>query len=574
METTFRIRGYDSFEQIAVGGMAVVYKARKQSIKKAVAIKVLLPHLAADPRFITRFQQEAEAAARVQHENIVNVIDYGKSDNSYYIVMEYYDGLTVEELMRTQPRLPIDISLSVVLNVCYGLEAAHAENLVHRDIKPANIIFTRVGGIKIADFGLAKAIDKLTMVTHHGKVVGTPAYMSPEQTRGEAVGVRSDIFSLGVVAYEMLAGRRPFDGASYSEVVDRIQGQEPPLVSSFNPMVEPQVEQVVVRMLRKRTDERYPHVAEVVMDLEQLMDRHGFRRDRRALGEFFADPVGYSEAAAQLVLERLVGERPAGSPSQRQARQATVNHYRKILYLDPTDEGARESLRRLGVPDGAPQIEAPRPAGVSAAAAKLNPNAEYRVILTSIDRSVETIETFALKLSMRLKSPLPRMRSLVARAPCTVASRLPYKKAKWLESVLVELGGQARLEVFVEPPKEEAAPTPRKTRSEPKMDAAMLQSQAERRTSSGGIICPSCGWEEEVDAKFCSLCLRHFNKTDKLSVRGFDTGDNPLENPLADPGAASPATVLAVRRAVHPALLAGAGGLVVLAALVYFFFLR
>ncbi|HET6349507.1 MAG TPA: serine/threonine-protein kinase, partial [Candidatus Krumholzibacteria bacterium] len=297
MQALFRIRGYDSFEQIAVGGMAVVYKARKQSLKKAVAIKVLLPHLAADPRFITRFQQEAEAAARVQHENIVNVIDYGKSEVSYYIVMEYYDGLTIEELVRRYPRLPLDVALSIILNVCYGLEAAHAENLVHRDIKPANIIFTRQGGIKIADFGLARDVEKFTMVTHAGKVVGTPAYMSPEQTRGETVGTQSDIFSLGVVAYELLTGRRPFEGASFSEVVDRIQSHEPAAVSSLNPSVDATIAHIVTRMMAKRTDERYGRVADVILETETLMDQYGLRRDRRVLTEFFEDPEGYASAA-------------------------------------------------------------------------------------------------------------------------------------------------------------------------------------------------------------------------------------------------------------------------------------
>jgi hypothetical protein len=502
----------------------------------------------------------------VQHDNIVNVIDYGKFESSYYIVMEYYDGLTIEELMRAQPRLPIDVSLSVVLNVCYGLEAAHAENLVHRDIKPANIIFTRQGGIKIADFGLAKAIDKFTLVTHAGKVVGTPAYMSPEQTRGEVVGVRSDIFSLGVVAYEMLGGRRPFDGGSYSEVVDHIQNQEPPLVSAFNPMVETPFEQIVARMLRKRAEERYTHVAEVVMDLEQLMDRHGFRHDRRSLGEFFGDPVGYTEAAAQVVLERLMGEQPAPSAQHNQGRQAAINHYRKILYLDPADDGARSSLRRLGVHDGSPQLEPPG-ATVARGATTRNPAAEYRVVLTSIDRAAETTETFALKLSMRLKSPVPRMRSLVARTPCTVANRLPYKKAKWLESVLVELGGQVRLEEFVEPPKEEA----RKTPSEPRQDAAELQNRAERRTSSGGIVCPTCGWEEEADAKFCSLCLRRFNKTDKLSVRAFENVDNPAENPLSASADNTHGEVVQWFRSVPPAVLAiASAALLVVVVLVYF----
>jgi serine/threonine protein kinase len=568
MQAVFRIRGYDSFEQIAVGGMAVVYKARKQSIKKTVAIKVLLPHLAADMRFITRFQLEAETAARVQHENIVNVIDYGKSESSYYIVMEYYDGLTVEELLRTQPRLPIDIALSIVLNVCQGLEAAHGENLVHRDIKPANVIFTRQGGIKVADFGLAKAVDKFVFVTQDGKVVGTPAYMSPEQARGEIVGVRSDIFSLGVVAFELLAGRRPFEGTSYSEVVDNIQRHEPPPISSFNPMIEAPFDHLVARMLRKRQEERYAHVAEIVMDLEGLMDRHNFRRDRRALAEFFADPVGYTDAASQVVLERLVGEQPAGNAQPNQSRQAAINHYRKILYLDPGDEGARNSLRRLGVADtAAPALESPRAS--ASAVAKQNQDAEYRVMLARIDLSVETIETFALKLSMRLKSPLPRMRSLVSRTPCTVAQRLPYRKAKWLQSVLEELGGEVRLEEVVEAPRSEERP---KEPSDVKQEATNRHVQPERRSATGGIICSRCGWEEDADAKFCSLCLRRFNKTDKLNVPGPDGIPNPDENPLGLPDSRNATLQEAADwfRSVPPAVLFIASAAVLLLVIILY----
>ncbi|HKW15691.1 MAG TPA: serine/threonine-protein kinase [Candidatus Krumholzibacteria bacterium] len=561
MQAVFRIRGYDSFEQIAVGGMAVVYKARKQSIKKTVAIKVLLPHLAADPLFITRFQQEAEAAARIQHDNIVNVIDYGKFESSYYIVMEYYDGLTIEELLRTQPRLPIDISLSVMLNVAYGLEAAHGENLVHRDIKPANVIFTRQGGIKIADFGLAKAVDKFNFVTHHGKVVGTPAYMSPEQTRGELVGTQSDIFSLGVVAYELLAGRRPFEGAGYAEVVEQIQNREPPAISSFNPMVEAPFQQIVTRMLRKSVDERYRHVAEVVMELEQLMDRHGFRRDRRSLGEFFSDPVGYTEAAAQVVLERLTGEAPASAPQNRE-REAAINHYRKILYLDPGDEGARASLKRLGVQDAAPAIGPGAMPRLAGPAPRPKTDGEYRVVLSSIDLTVETTETFALKLSMRLKSPLPRMRSLIAHTPCTVAQRLPYRKAKWLESILKELGGQVRLEEFVEPKPAEKSKEP----GDVKQEAINKHVRPERLTSSGGILCSHCGWEEEADAKFCSLCRRRFNKTDKIDVRALEILDNPDENPLSLPDA-TPANLREAAKwfkSVPPMVMIGASAALLL----------
>lgn len=566
MQALLRINGYDSLEQIAVGGMAVVYKARKLSVKKTVAIKVLLPHLAADARFITRFQQEAEAAARIQHDNIVNVIDSGKSDGAYYIVMEYYDGLTVEELLSTQTHLPIDVALSIVLNVCYGLEAAHAQNLVHRDIKPANVIFTRQGGIKVADFGLAKAIDKLNLVTHAGKVVGTPAYMSPEQTRGEAVGTASDIFSLGVVAYEMLASKRPFEGASYSEVVDRIQNLEPQAVASFNPLVDEPFEQIVRRMLAKSLNNRYAHASEIVMDLEEAMDQHQMRRDRRGLTEYFKDPAGYTQSMHAAMLARLTNEAPRGADKNR---NLGIRHYRKIVFLNPDDDAARAALEKLGdrgAPEAgerAPKNDAVRRAPKMPAA---DPNADYRVILEAIDREIETPDTFALKLSIRLKSPVVRMRQLVSRAPCTVAQRLPYKKARWLMQVIEELGGTARLEVVVEAaPAEVEKPTPAVSKE--------LAKPLERRSATGGILCPRCGWEEEPDARFCSLCLQHFNKTDKIDVPNFASRpgfDNPGENPLSDedrPVAARSARTLPPRRVMI------AGGVVVLAAVVALVFL-
>jgi serine/threonine protein kinase len=217
------IVGYDSLEQIGIGGMAAVYKARKISLDKTVAIKVLFPYLASDPSFIDRFQREAKAAASIQHDNVVNVIDFGETEGSCYIVMEHYDGRTLEALIRERRGIPVDVAAQILLEVAYGLEAAHTRDIVHRDIKPGNIIYTRQGGIKIADFGLARKSDSASLITQHGKVAGTPAYMSPEQAAGRPVGPASDIFSLGVVAYELFGQRKPFEGASYSEVIEKIQ---------------------------------------------------------------------------------------------------------------------------------------------------------------------------------------------------------------------------------------------------------------------------------------------------------------------------------------------------------------
>jgi tRNA A-37 threonylcarbamoyl transferase component Bud32 len=537
MQTAIRIRGYDSLEQIAIGGMAVVYKARKQSLKKTVAIKVLLPHLSADNRFITRFQQEAEAAARIQHDNIVNVLDYGKSDDSYYIVMEYYDGMTVEELLRSQPQLPIDIALSVLLKISSGLEAAHAQRLVHRDIKPANIILTRQGGVKIADFGLAKSVEKFLLVTHAGKVVGTPAYMSPEQTRGETVGTASDIFSLGVVAYELLTSKRPFEGSSYSEVVDRIQSYEPPAVRSLNPLVDVAFEAIVVKMLAKSLDRRYPRMSDVILDLESAMEARGIKSNARSLAEFFNDPVGYAAS------------RPTPPPLRSEpAPTAGVGD------TGVGDTGAKGFLHRLGIRGKSVASSDEAGAATGSDPAAIDPATDCRVILESIDRLAESEDTFALRLAMRLKAPVPRIRSLVSRTPCTLAPRLSYVKAKKLVRAVEELGGKATIEPLDVPKapapetKPAARPIPEKVRAEqpapepeapPSSRTPTPEPMAPPRRSAGmgGIVCPRCGWEEDSTARFCSVCNYSFNKTQKIEVRavGRPGFENPRDNPLVTP---------------------------------------
>ncbi|HEU4364026.1 MAG TPA: protein kinase [Candidatus Krumholzibacteria bacterium] len=503
MQATIRIPGYDSLEQIAVGGMAVVFRARKLSLKKTVAIKVLLPDLAADARFVSRFQQEAEAAARVQHENIVNVLDYGHEGGSYYIVMEFYDGRTVEELLRDQARLPVDIALGIALHVAAGLDAAHAENLVHRDIKPANIILTRQGAIKIADFGLAKDVEKATLMTHAGKVVGTPAYMSPEQTRGEPVERCSDIFSLGVVLYEMLAGKRPFEGSSFSEVIDRIQSFEPPSPGSLNPQVDAAIEAIVTRMMAKSQAQRFRLMSEVVAALEAVVAAHEFRVDRRVLKEYFDDPAAYTASAR--------------SEASAAGVRGLFGRFAERLGKGPVaaieaDAGKRREQAEV-----------------------LDPDLDYRVTLLAIDRKMETPDSFALKLAMRLKAPVPRMRSLASRTPCILVERLPYKKARWLVSVVKELGGEARMDAIRERGRL-VDPIPEPPPAEPAASARVASHKParSRRLPGGAVVCPSCGWEADADARFCSMCHHNFNKTDKIDVRSLRHAgfEDPFENPL------------------------------------------
>jgi serine/threonine protein kinase len=347
MAMEIKIDGYDSFDQIAVGGMAAVYRARRISIDKVVAIKVLFPYLASDASFIDRFQREAKSAAKVQHENIVNVVDFGESGGCYYIVMEFYEGVTIADLIKENTRIPLDIAVTVLLDVCLGLEAAHAQDIVHRDIKPANIIYTNLGGIKIADFGLAKKSDTMTVVTQPGKVLGTPAYMSPEQAAGDSVGPQSDIFSLGVVAFEMFCQKRPFEGSSYSEVIEKIQTYDIPSLSHENPLIQPDFETIVAKMLQKEPSRRYENIAEVISDLERTMEAFDIKRDRRRLQKYIKDPEGYERAFNEKMVAKCLSQGTYYMQKGKTHISEAIQEFKRILYLDPANERARKHLAKI-----------------------------------------------------------------------------------------------------------------------------------------------------------------------------------------------------------------------------------
>jgi len=368
------IEGYDSLEQIGIGGMAAVYKARKISLDKTVAIKVLFPYLATDPTFTDRFQREAKAAASIQHDNVVNVIDFGETEGSCYIVMEYYDGRTLEALMRERRGIPADVAAQILLEVAYGLEAAHTRDIVHRDIKPGNIIYTRQGGIKIADFGLARKSDSASLITQHGKVVGTPAYMSPEQAAGRPVGPASDIFSLGVVAYELFGRRKPFEGASYSEVIEKIQTRNQRPVTEINPLIEPVFEHVVERMLAKNEGDRHANATELIADLEAAMDEAGMSRDRRRLAAYISNPGAYETRQAKEMIARCLSRGGSFLHQGPDHFDDARLEFQRVLFLDPTHRRALSSLQRirhehgdrdrtivLDAVDNAPSTAAPPP---------------------------------------------------------------------------------------------------------------------------------------------------------------------------------------------------------------------
>jgi eukaryotic-like serine/threonine-protein kinase len=238
------------------GGMARVFKGTDQVLGRPVAVKVLADRYAGDDRFVTRFRREASAAAGLNHPNIVSVFDTGDDGRDHYIVMEFVEGETLAHRLRREGALDPDLAGRIAEEVATALQAAHDRGLVHRDVKPGNVMIDPEGRIKVMDFGIARAAADDTL-TQTGAVLGTAAYLSPEQARGDRVDARSDLYSLGCVLYEMLGGRPPFTGESPVSIAYRHVNDAPDPPSAHHPGVPPELEAVVMRALEKDPERRY-----------------------------------------------------------------------------------------------------------------------------------------------------------------------------------------------------------------------------------------------------------------------------------------------------------------------------
>lgn len=282
---------YEIIEHVGSGGMADVYKAHDRILDRIVAVKILHAQLASDEEFLRRFQQEAQGAARLSHPNIVSIYDVGEDKNRHYIIMEYIAGETLKTLIQREGPLSVDLSLRIAREIACALAHAHANHLVHCDIKPHNILVTSDGRVKVADFGIARAITSTTM-TYDGNVVGSVHYFSPEQAKGTKITPKSDVYSLGIVLYEMLTGRLPFHGETTVSVALKHLQAEPLALRQIDGHIPPIVEAIVLKALTKDPEER-PDSFELIEDIVQAERMLGF-------GGTIAIPVPEQEMTRRL----------------------------------------------------------------------------------------------------------------------------------------------------------------------------------------------------------------------------------------------------------------------------------
>ncbi len=312
--------------RLGVGGMSTVQLAFDTRLERNVAVKLLAEHLAADDGFVQRFRREALAAARLVHPNVVQVYDFGTDDHSgrQFIAMEYVEGKSGAELLREQGRLPVGDVVELCAQACRGLDYAHRNGVVHRDIKPGNLLRNPEGIVKIADFGIAKAADD-SDITRIGSVIGTAAYLAPEQARGEAAAPPSDLYALGVVAYQLVAGRLPYQGSSLTELARQQESGPPTDVTSVVPECPPALSLAIMRALVADPAHRYASAPEMERAL-----RDGMR--------------GIAPAATEGATVALAGtEATRALPSQPRTRQHRP--------LEPLAEEAPPPRRRPTPPE-------------------------------------------------------------------------------------------------------------------------------------------------------------------------------------------------------------------------------
>ena len=337
MSTPSEVAGrYRIDRRLGAGGMSTVFLATDSVLEREVAIKLLAEHLAEDEDFVARFRREALAAARLQHPNVVQVFDSGEDTGSHrhYIVMEYVDGPSCADMLRDQKQLEVDETVYIIRDACHGLDYAHRAGVVHRDVKPGNLLVASESNTtKLADFGIAKAAEQ-TRITQVGSVLGTAAYLSPEQARGQEAGPASDIYSLGVCAYQFLAGRLPHEYSSLTELALKQQEDAVEPITIHRPEVPAELDRAIRVCLARDPDARYSSTLEMAQAMDAGLGGEVTDATRRlaAVDPDATRALGDVTAATQALRTRSAPAAPApartararepDSDAQRKARRA------------------------------------------------------------------------------------------------------------------------------------------------------------------------------------------------------------------------------------------------------------
>ena len=347
--------------RLGYGGMSTVHLAFDRRLERRVAVKLLAEHLAEDPTFVSRFQREAQAAARLVHPHIVQVFDSGLDERAgqHFIVMEYIEGHSCAEILRDQGWVEVEQAASIIEQACEGLHYAHRHGVVHRDVKPGNLLRSSDGEVKLADFGIAKATEQ-SSITQVGSVLGTAAYLAPEQARGEEAGPPADLYALGVVAYQLISGRLPYEATSLTELALKQQQEEPPMLDTLVAAAGPELAEAVAIALALDPRDRYRNAREMgravsdaqhgIAPVEPTDDargtgRAGLRRATAATSLLAAGAAGTGAAGTAGATGRTRALGHGGSVAPRQPRPGPPPRRAEPLAVTSTGRGSSRGRR-------------------------------------------------------------------------------------------------------------------------------------------------------------------------------------------------------------------------------------
>ncbi len=336
---------YRLIEEVGQGGMAVVYRAQDETLKREVAIKVLHQHLAGEPESRARLEREAQAVAKLRHDNILEIFDYSGLDSATaYIVTEFIDGQTLKQFLNTRTLGFPEVAALIAVEVCRALAHAHAAGVIHRDVKPENVMIRKDGLVKLMDFGIAQILDFQRM-TVTGQLLGSPAYMAPEIIEGKPLDFRTDVFSVGIMLYLLATGALPFAGKNPHEVLRRITEGKFADPRTVKHGVDQVLARMIGRALARRPDDRYPEVALLADDLGAYLAEAGLNDTRAELRLYFADPAAYEAALPKRLAAALTESAAAHLAAGRRVKALEL--WNRVLAFDPENAMVVAALRRL-----------------------------------------------------------------------------------------------------------------------------------------------------------------------------------------------------------------------------------